>query len=147
MLVIGERVRSHFPEVYRDTSNSQIHLAQFVRRICVLLSIDRDFLFVSVMRFHELHGLHKHTARSAARVIENAIIRFNHFGNQIYNTLRRVELALTFAFCKRELAQEVFVNPPDDVVLFIAGIDLINLVQKRCQLCSINMKTRVIVVG
>ena len=61
---------------------------------------------------------------------ENAIIWFNHFCNQIDNALRRIELALAFAFRKCKLAQEVFVNPPDNVILFIARVDLINLVQQ-----------------
>ena len=130
MLVIGECVRCHFSEVCRDAANSQIHFAQLVRRVRIFLTVDRDFLFVTVMCFHELHGLHKHTARSAARVIENAIIRFNHFCNQIDNALRRIELALAFAFRKCKLAQEVFVDPPDNVILFIARVDLINLVQQ-----------------
>jgi len=120
-------------------------------------------------------------ARTAARVVQNAIIRFNHFCNQIDNTLRRIELALVMenakqddialkidtalytiekanpalkgalpdnyysrlhidtaidntlrrielalalAFRKSKLAQEVFVDPPDNVILFIAVLIL-----------------------
>ena len=74
------------------------------------------------------------------------IVRFQHFGNQIDNTFRRVEFALAFAFGKRKFAEEILIDAPDDVILFIIGIDAVDFVQQGSQLCRVKLQAGIIVI-
>ena len=146
MLVVGEGVRRHFAQVGGNASDSQIHFAQLVGGVGVLLPVYGHLLFVAVMGLHELHGLHKHTAGAAARVIQDTVIRFNHLSNQINNTLWGIKFALTLAFRQRKFAQKVFVNPADNVIFCIAGVDLVDFIQQRRQLCRVDVEPRIVVI-
>ena len=140
MLVVGEGVRRHFAQVGGNASDSQIHFTQLVGGVGVLLPVDGHLLFVAVVGLHKLHGLHKHTAGTAARVIQDAVIRFNHLSNQINNTFWGVKFALTLAFRQRKFAQKIFVNPADDIVFCVTSIDFVDFVQQRCQLCRVDVE-------
>ena len=129
MLIVGESVCCCFTKICRYATNGQIHLAQFVCCIRVFLSVDGNLLLITVVGFYELHRLNKHTAGATAGVIENAIVRFNHFGDQINDTLRCVKFTLTLAFGKRKFTQEIFVNPSNNIIFLVAGIDFINFIQ------------------
>ena len=83
------------------------------------------------MCFYELDGLHKHTARTATGVIKYSIVRFKHFGNQVYNAFWCVELSFTFSFCKSELTKEILIYTTYNVVLFIISVDTIDFI-KMC---------------
>ena len=130
MLVIGKSICSHFSEVCRYASNSQIHLCQFEGGVSVLLSIDGHILFVSAVSFDEFNRLHEHTARTAAGVIKNTVIRFKHFGNQVDDTFRRVKFSLTLSFGKSKFAQEVFIHTPDNIVFFIFGVNTVYFIKQ-----------------
>ena len=139
MLVVAERISRHFSKVRRNATDCKVHLCELERGVGIFLSVDRDLLFVAAMSFNELDGLDEHTTGTATGVIEYAVIRLDHFGNQINDAFGRVELSLTFTFCKCELTEEVFIHTTDDVVFLVVRIHTVDFIQKRSELCSINM--------
>ncbi len=54
-----------------------------------------------------------------ARVINFPLIRLNHLCNQVYDALGGIKFSFSFAFGQCKLAQEIFVNPPNDILLFV----------------------------
>jgi hypothetical protein len=106
------------------------------------------------MAFNELHRLDKHPRRAAARVINFALERFEHFGQQRHHAFWRIELAAAFAFGGGKLAEEVFVHATDQVFFrqrFDVGFvgqrfDVIDGVDKRRQLLGFQILTAEVVV-
>ena len=131
VLVVGKCIGCHLSKICRNTTDSQIHFCQFESGICVFLTVNRHFLFITAVCFYELDGLNKHTTRTATRVIKYSIVRLKHFGNQVYNTLWCVELSFTFSFCKSELTKEILIYTTYNVVLFIICIDTIDFIKQR----------------
>ncbi|MPM28297.1 hypothetical protein SDC9_74818 [bioreactor metagenome] len=98
MLVVVKGIGSFLSQVSGNTTNGQVHFCQFVSGIGVFLSVNGNFTFVSVMAFDKFDGLHEHTSRATCWVIDDALIGFNHFGNQVYNALGGVEFSFAFSF-------------------------------------------------
>lgn len=92
-------------QVARDATDSQIHLCQFVSGAGVFLSVNGNIFLVTVMAVHKLYRLDEHSAGTTARVINFALIRLNHFRQQVNHTLRRIELTPAFTLSSREFAQ------------------------------------------
>ncbi len=65
---------------------------------------------------HELLRLHKHTAGAAARVVDAALVRRQHFDQELHDAPRRVELAALLALRAGELGEEVLVDATQDVL-------------------------------
>ncbi|MCY1371097.1 hypothetical protein D9M69_582280 [compost metagenome] len=72
------------------------------------------------MLLHELFRLHEHPARSAARVVDATSERLQHFNQHTHYGARGIELAATLAFGSGELAEEIFVHAPKDVLGSVA---------------------------
>ena len=60
--------------------------------------------------------VHEHAARTAARVEDAALVRLDHLDQQLDDRLGRPELAAQLALSRRELAQEVEVDVPENVL-------------------------------
>ena len=146
MLVVGKGIRRRLAKICGNATNGKDNLAQFESGIGIFLPVDGHLLFVAVVRLYKLHGLHEHTARTAAGIVQDSIVRLQHFGNQIDDTFRRIEFALTFPFSKRKFAEKILINAPDDVILFVIGIDAVDLVQQGSQLCRVKLQAGIIVV-
>ena len=86
MLVAEEGVSSLFSKVASDATNSEVHFRQFVRCVCVLLSIDRDSTAIALVCLDELQALHKHTTRTTARVVDLSTIRLYELSHQLNNS-------------------------------------------------------------
>ena len=92
---------------------------------------NRYLLRVALVVFNKLQGLHKHTAGTAARVVNDAFVRLDDRGNQVNDILRRIEFAFSFSFRDSEPLQEIFINPADDVGLFVRdGVNPADLVNE-----------------
>ena len=63
----------------------------------------------------ELVGLDEHSARPAAGVEHHAALRLQHPHQRAHDGHRREVLAATLALRRRELADEVLINPSDQV--------------------------------
>jgi hypothetical protein len=64
----------------------------------------------------ELLRLHEHPARAAAGVVDTPLVRLDHLDQELDDRLRRVELAPGLPLGAGELAQEVLVDPAEDVL-------------------------------
>lgn len=119
-----------------------------------LLAVQGDIAAFPLMAFNKLHRLDKHPRRAAAGVINFALERFEHFGQQRHHAFRRIELAPAFAFGCGKLAEEVFVHATDKVFFrqrFHVGFvgqrfDVIDGVDKRRQLLGFQILTAEVVV-
>ena len=135
MLVVRESADGYFAQIAADAPNGKVHLRQLHCCACGFLTVNSDLFRVSVMTLHELHRLHEHTAGTAARIINCALERLYHFGNQIDNAFRSIELSLAFAFLQSKIGKEVFIHPTHYILLFVfRQLDFIQLVQKRRKL-------------
>ena len=131
VLIIVKGVSSYCAQIGGDTTYGEVHLRQLVGRIGILLTIDRDILLITVVRLDKLHALHKHTARTAARVVYLPLVGLYHLGNQIDDALRGVVLPLALTLGDGELAEEILIDTSYQVVLTILErVDLIDLVQE-----------------
>ena len=100
------------------------------------------------MCLHELHRLHKHTARPATWVVNLTIVGLNHLGNEVHHRLRRIVFALALAFCDGELAKEILIHTPDEIVLRIFyRVEFVNLVEQRGEFRFVQSQVRVVIVG
>jgi len=68
-------------------------------------------LGIAVVALHKLERLHEHTARTAAGVVDLALVGLDHFRDQIDHTLGCIELAPQLALGGGKLAEEIFINP------------------------------------
>ena len=116
MLVLRESVVGLHAEVCRNAANRQIHFSQFERGGRTFLPVNRNVLRITVVALHKLHRLHKHSSRAAAGVVNLPLVGLDQLRNQVDNALGRVEFALSFAFSQCEVAQEIFIDPPHDIL-------------------------------
>jgi hypothetical protein len=65
----------------------------------------------------EARGLDEHTARAARGVEDAPVIGFDDFGEEADDAAGGVELAAALALAHGELAEEVFVDAPEGVVV------------------------------
>ena len=133
-------------KVVGDATDSQIHLAQTPSLLYALLPDDRDIFAVSVVAFHEFMGLHKHTTRTAARVIYHTAVRLDHFSNQLNNASRGIEFTVFLGTGGGIYLEEVFVHTTDEVFFMETGlIDFVDFIDKlldfllRCTESSIQV--------
>src|SRR5690606_41739523 len=59
--------------------------------------------------------LHEHAARAAAGVIDPAFVGFQHLDHRADDRAGGVELAAALALAARELPEEVFIDPTEQV--------------------------------
>ena len=147
MLVVVESVGLLLSQVAGNSADGEVHLGQLVGGLGVFLAVNGNIFLVAVVALDKLETLHEHTAGAAARVIDLAFEGLNHLRYEIDDALRGVEFALSFAFSDGKLGEEVFVHAANEVVLLVLeGINLIDLVQERCQLGDVKAQVGVVVV-
>jgi hypothetical protein len=78
---------------------------------------------------HEARRLHEHAARAAGGVEDAAVVGLDDFGEEADDAGGRVELAAALALGHGELAEEVFVDAAEGVVVE-RGRDLGDLLQQ-----------------
>ena len=82
MQVVEERVSVILSEIRINTTDSHIHLSHFPSVGIGLLSVNRDIAPVSAVSLNEFRTLHKHTARTAARIVNTAVLKRTQYLNK-----------------------------------------------------------------
>ena len=115
VLVAGEGVGWLFAQVVVHAPNHQVHGRQAPGGGVGFLAVDGHIAQFAAVVFDELFRLHKHTARSAARVVNLAFAGREH-GHQCFNNAGgRVELPAPLAFGAGKHTEEIFVHLTQDV--------------------------------
>src|SRR5437899_4922578 len=110
-------------EIAFDAADGEVHSRQPPRRGIAFLSEDADVAFgfpaIAIARgvgFYEFNRLHEHAARTAARVEDSAFPGREHFDEELDDATGRIELPAFLALGACELAEEIFIDAPDDVL-------------------------------
>lgn len=69
----------------------------------------------------EIFTLNKHTAGAAAGIIYGAIVGLQHFHQEFHDAGRGIELAAFFTFGNGKFSQAIFIDPAQQVAVFILG--------------------------
>ena len=110
MLVIIECVGKDIAQVRIQATDGKVHVRHLPSIWVGLLTVDTDLAQVPLVALDKLGTLHKHTARTAARVIDSTLVRFKDFYQRAHNAGRRIELAAILALQGSKLLQTVFVG-------------------------------------
>lgn len=110
-----ERVGGLGAEVGFDRVNGQVHVGQAPGGGVGFLAVDGDVAGVAAVGCDELLGLGEHAARTAAGVVDAALVGFEHLDEHADDRAWRVELAAEHAFGLGELAEEVLVDAAEGV--------------------------------
>ena len=98
------------------------------------------------MCLNELHALYEHTTRTTTRVIYLTTIRLNHLGYEVDNGLRRIVLTFTLTFGNGKLTEEVFIDTPDEIILWVFQcVNLVNFIKQCSKFCAIERQTSIVV--
>ena len=117
VLVIIECVGKDIAQVRIQATDGKVHVRHLPRiRVC-LLTVDTNLAQVSLVALYKLGALYKHTAASAARVINSALVRLQNLYQRADNAGRRIELATILALQAGKLLQTVFVGSAQQVFL------------------------------
>ena len=147
MLIVRKSADRFFTQIAADSADRKIHSCKFQSGIRRLLAEYCNLFCVAVMSLYKLHRLHKHTARTAARVINFALIRLDKFGNQVDDTFRRIEFALALSFLQCKVGKEILVHPAHNVLLVVfCEFDFVDLIQKRSEFCRVKPKARIVII-
>ena len=103
-------IRIYLCDFASDVVHHQVHFRQTGCFAHILLTVNIDIAKVVVRFLHKLGALHKHTARTAGRIINFPGIRLNDFNNKPYHRCWREKLSAFLSFAHREFTQEVFIN-------------------------------------
>ena len=113
--IVVEGVRGVGADIALDAADGQVHLEQLPGRGVRFLAVDGDIAQPPLVIFDEALRLHEHASRAAAGIVNSAPFRLQHLHQQGDDRLRRVKFAPFLALGAGELAQEIFVNPAQDV--------------------------------
>ena len=90
------------------------------------------------MGLYELERLHKHTARTAARVVYFTVVWLNEFGYKVDNRFRGIVFTFALSFGDSKLAEKEFVNASNQVVVLVfLRVELVYFIEQRCKLCPV----------
>src|SRR5207247_8850438 len=114
--VVMESVGVVGAEVGLDTADRQVHLGQAPGCGVGLLAEDRDVAEAAAVLANELLALDEHAARPAAGVVHPAPVRLDQLHQEPHDRTWGIELAALLAHGAGELAEEVLVDAPEDVI-------------------------------
>ena len=124
MLVVEERVGVGLAQIGFEAADGNVHVRHLPRARIGFLSVDRYALQVAAVTTDELGTLHKHTSRTAARVIDTALIGFEDLDDGAHDAAGRIEFARILALHRGKLLQAVFVGAAQEVLLVAALVHL-----------------------
>ena len=113
-----------------DAAQGKVHLCQTIGRRFFLLTVDIDATDVAPFRLDQFRALDEHAARTAARVVQCAVKRFDHGGDQLHDIMRSVVFALFLCRVDGKFLEEVLIDAADQVFLFAKRLvaDLVHLI-------------------
>src|ERR1019366_6756585 len=68
----------------------------------------------------KLFRLDEHASAAACRIVDAALVGFQHLGEHAHNTARRVELATQLSLGRGELTEEVLVDSSEHIASLVA---------------------------
>ena len=86
-----------------------------------ILTVNRNIVDIALVVFHKLGRLHKHSARTAGRIVNPAVVRFQDLDQCFHHTGRREKFTAFFAFLFGKHGKTVFVSATQNV----AGVAMI----------------------
>ena len=98
-----------------DTAHREVHLGKPPGRVVALLPVNGDVADAPAVFLDELLGLDEHAAGAAAGVIDAALVGLQHLDQQPDDGAGRVELAAALALGAGEAAEEVLIDPSENV--------------------------------
>ncbi len=115
VLVAQERVGRLLAEFGVDAVDAEVHVREAPRRRVTLLPEDGDVGAPAAMGLDKLFRLDQHASAAAGRIVDAALVGFQHLNENAHDAARRVELTTQPPLGGRELAGEVLVDPPEHV--------------------------------
>src|SRR5690349_1441202 len=118
-VLVGVVVKGTFAvpgDIGLDAADGEVHFAEAPGGLVGFLAVDAEVGAAAAVGFDEFFGLDEHAAGAAARVIDAAFVRLDHFDEELDDGLRGVEFATLFAFGGSELAEEVFVHAAKNIL-------------------------------
>ena len=93
-----------------DITNCKVHLGKLPSSLIWLLPINRDILNISLMLFDKFFTHDKHSSTTTCRIIDESLIRLNHFYHQFYDCFWSIELPSLFPFSIGKFSQEILIH-------------------------------------
>jgi hypothetical protein len=113
--IAAKGVRRFRAEVALNAADGEVHDGELPGGGIALLPVDGDVAHAPAVSFDEAFALHEEATGAVARVIDAAFVGGDHLDQDFVHALRGVKLAASFAFGAGELAEEVFVDAPEDI--------------------------------
>ena len=123
-------------EVGLNAANGQIHYGQASGGGIALLAVNGNVADAPAMGFHKFLRLHEHATGTTAGIVNAALVRREHPDQETDDTIGRIELTAVLALGAGEHGEEVFVDPPQNVlraIFFIAQTDGANDVDQLAE--------------
>ena len=103
------------PDVGKDAPNGKVHSRKAKGGVVAFLPVDGDVGFLALMRVDEFLGLHEKAARAAARIVNAAFGRLDHFDHGINDGFWRVEFASALALGPSKFRDEILIDTSDKI--------------------------------
>jgi hypothetical protein len=126
-----------------DAADGEVHPGEPPGRTVRLLAVNRDvrprlagIAVAAGVCADELHRLHEHLRGTAAGVVHPALVRLEHFNQQLHHAVWRVELAALLSLGARELGEEVLVDATQHVLRLgfrVADLDVGHEIDKLAE--------------
>ena len=120
--ILSERITPAVTHRTINTVNRQVQARQTPGRLVTLLTIRQHTLLTLTAAIkrttgtvHKIIRLHKHTARTAARIIHATAHRLNHTHQSVHHSRRGVELATLLALRTSKLTQEILIHETQNI--------------------------------
>src|SRR5437879_2769378 len=98
--------------------DGQVHPAEVGGGLNFFLTMDGEFCRGIFLMFrYEAGGLDEHTAGTAGGIQDTPVERFEHFDEKSDDAAGSVEFAAFLSFRAGKLAEEIFVNSAEGVVI------------------------------
>src|SRR5690349_19049467 len=118
-----------FAEITFDATNGEIHFGKPPCRGIAFLTENAEVALglaaVAVaggVCFNKLDGLHEHSGRAATGIEDAAFVGCEHFNEELDDATSSVKLSALLPFGAGELAEEIFVDAPQNVFGAALGI-------------------------
>jgi hypothetical protein len=115
VLVAEERVGRLLAKPGLDAVDGEVHVGEAPRHGVALLPENGDVGALAAVGLDEFFRLDEHASAAARRIVDAAVVRFQHLDEHTHDTARRVELATQLPLGSGELAEEILVDPAEHV--------------------------------
>jgi len=119
-----------------DATDGKVHLRQAPSGVVGLLAVDGNVANLAAVGLDELLAADEHAPRSAARVIDAALVRRKHFDQHTDDTGRRIKLSTLLALSTGKLREEIFVDAAENILGAVCGAAETDVANERSRCLS-----------